>query len=315
MTNEDNANEASSGQDGRQKPDVGHIPAQTGSSADPLAAAPQTAPPSLQPHVQPAYASPMQQSGFAPAPAQAQPAAPPSAHVPAPAQQFHPNVSQAVPYTPPVPPYGVHAAVNPHGYQQQVPLVPAGQMPAASVAGAPHGALPPAGLAQPGMGAPQAGPMPTPPPAGGVSPYPGVPAQPGMPVHQGTPYQVQYPPRMPYTTVQAPGTGKAAASLVCGILSIVLSLWVWPAIVLGIIAIILGVQYAKTFGKNGMATGGRVCGIIGLAFSVMFVLAVFLAYVLSPPSYYSGSSSTYRTAMTDYGAAPIERSVDSLGSL
>ena len=59
----------------------------------------------------------------------------------------------------------------------------------------------------------------------------------------------------------------AVVALVCGILSIVLSIWAWVnfvAIALGIVGIVFGVKGRKIEDKKGMATAGMVCGIVGL---------------------------------------------------
>lgn len=70
--------------------------------------------------------------------------------------------------------------------------------------------------------------------------------------------------------------GKAIASMVCGILSIITSGAVVPGIVLGIIGIVFGNRARKEIKKSdnplkgeGMATAGFVCGIVGVVFSVI----------------------------------------------
>jgi hypothetical protein len=82
--------------------------------------------------------------------------------------------------------------------------------------------------------------------------------------------------------------GMATASLILGIISIVLGFFGWLGIVCGILAIIFGVV-AKSKIKanpamahsNGAATGGLITGIIGLiigiaitVIAIMFVSAV-----------------------------------------
>lgn len=70
----------------------------------------------------------------------------------------------------------------------------------------------------------------------------------------------------------------AAASLVLGILSILIalfgfgSLW-WLAPVLGIIGIVLGVQGKKDYGKRGLAQAGFVCSIVGTVLSLLWYVA------------------------------------------
>lgn len=77
----------------------------------------------------------------------------------------------------------------------------------------------------------------------------------------------------------------AIASLICGILSIVLP-WI-PygyifAIAAGIVAIVLSVKVRKLNDANkGMATGGLVTGIIGIALAgVIIVCAICAACAL-----------------------------------
>ena len=75
--------------------------------------------------------------------------------------------------------------------------------------------------------------------------------------------------------IAVPGKGKAVASLVLGIISLVL-LWFGVtaliAIVTSIIGIVLGVSAKKTLPPNqrGMATAGLICSIVGLVLAVIF---------------------------------------------
>ena len=74
----------------------------------------------------------------------------------------------------------------------------------------------------------------------------------------------------------APG---AVASLVCGIVSVVLC-WVPVAgLVLGIVALVLSrkakknvISNPEALGGGGLATGGLVCGIVGTVLSVIYSL-------------------------------------------
>ena len=71
----------------------------------------------------------------------------------------------------------------------------------------------------------------------------------------------------------------AAASLVLGILSLVMGLIIpgaiadWVGAILGLIGIILGVQGRKNPEKRGLATGGLVCSIIGFIVCIIVVIA------------------------------------------
>lgn len=153
-------------------------------------------------------------------------------------------------------------------------------------------------------------------PTPSASPY-GAPQQPtmpyGAPQQQAPSYGAPVPPQpqspyggyaqQPYAPMPAPGapgSGKALASLVCGICAIVFSGTVVIGIVLGIVALVLASQYVKSFGKDGKATGGKVCGIIGIVLSVLalagylmlgaLTFAALEEYANDPTYGYSGSS-------------------------
>ena len=70
--------------------------------------------------------------------------------------------------------------------------------------------------------------------------------------------------------------GMAIASMVLGIVSIVVLCWRFPiglicGIVSAILAIVLGIMHNKRNSKNGMAIAGIVCGIIGLVLAVILL--------------------------------------------
>tara|TARA_R100000951_G_C2593969_1_gene166002 strand:+ start:525 stop:884 length:360 start_codon:yes stop_codon:yes gene_type:complete len=76
--------------------------------------------------------------------------------------------------------------------------------------------------------------------------------------------------------------GMATASLVLGIVSVVLS-WIWiVGILAGILAIILAVVAKKkvkqdpNMGGNGAATGGLITGIIGTLISAIIVILALM---------------------------------------
>ena len=73
--------------------------------------------------------------------------------------------------------------------------------------------------------------------------------------------------------------GKAVASLVCGLVGLVLA-----GIILGIVAIVLGVQSRKAIDASagqlkgrGMATAGLVLGIIDIVTNAVIVIALVAA--------------------------------------
>ena len=72
--------------------------------------------------------------------------------------------------------------------------------------------------------------------------------------------------------------GMAIASMVCGILSLVLCCGMWISWILSAVAIILGaVSLAKKKGGSGMAIAGIVTGVFGLLFSILFTVILFAA--------------------------------------
>ena len=79
-------------------------------------------------------------------------------------------------------------------------------------------------------------------------------------------------------TPQGAGKGLAAASLVCGIVSLVFAffgLWALIGIILSIVGMVLAVIAKKQIPAGqptGMATGGLVCSIIALVLSTILFL-------------------------------------------
>ncbi len=65
--------------------------------------------------------------------------------------------------------------------------------------------------------------------------------------------------------------GKATASMVCGIISVIPCCWGIVTLALGIIAVVLSSNYAKETGdaQNSKAKAGKICGIIGIVGSVI----------------------------------------------
>jgi hypothetical protein len=109
------------------------------------------------------------------------------------------------------------------------------------------------------------------------------PAQPGPPpgfAPQGTPYG--YSPQQ--TIIYGhQGNGIGIAAGVCGIVAVALC-WIpfidYISIVLGALAIIfgvIGIRNANRYGGagKGMAVTGIVCGIVGLAIALIFLLLIY----------------------------------------
>ena len=97
------------------------------------------------------------------------------------------------------------------------------------------------------------------------------------------PYQQAY--QQPYGAA-VPGNGKATASLVLGILSLILC-----GLPLGIIGIVLGVQARNAMPEGtpgrGKATAGLVCSIIGCAWGGIAIICYACSAIAA------GGTSTY----------------------
>ena len=66
----------------------------------------------------------------------------------------------------------------------------------------------------------------------------------------------------------------AVAGLVLGICSIGFGLFFWwLGLILGIIGVVLASMAKKEAPQNGMATGGFVCSIIGIALNLVYFVA------------------------------------------
>lgn len=80
----------------------------------------------------------------------------------------------------------------------------------------------------------------------------------------------------PQTTARPRGSGMAIAALVLGILAVLLCWTVFGGVLLGLIAIVLGVIAARRAKRGladgrGMAIAGIVLGVLGLLLSVALV--------------------------------------------
>ena len=126
------------------------------------------------------------------------------------------------------------------------------------------------------------------------NPYPGGPAQPGPPY--GAP---GYPPQPGYGQSpygQLPATnGKATASLITGIATLVFSLCCLGF--LGVIAIVLGVKARKEIrlsagaqSGDGLALGGIVTGAVAVLASTLLVVIVLVAIASGNAEYQFGTN-------------------------
>jgi hypothetical protein len=103
------------------------------------------------------------------------------------------------------------------------------------------------------------------------------------------------PPPPPAPPVAQPTNGMAVASLVLGILSILLFFTVVPPFILGGLGVIFGIIGVSKAGQGapnkGLAIAGLVCGAIGIVAAIAFIALVVttgevvtnFSYTLSPP--------------------------------
>ncbi len=91
------------------------------------------------------------------------------------------------------------------------------------------------------------------------------------------PFQPQYQQPINIYEQKDPKKGLAIASLILGIISIVLSCIIYIAFPCGVIAIILGAMSTKSTAK-GMAITGIVLGSIGVFMSIIFIAIVLFGY-------------------------------------
>jgi hypothetical protein len=87
-------------------------------------------------------------------------------------------------------------------------------------------------------------------------------------------------PTVPATTATEGSNGLAVASLVLGILAVVLFFTFWIPIVLGILAIVfgaIGIARANKMGgrQKGLAIAGIVCGAAGIVIGIAFFALLF----------------------------------------
>ena len=87
------------------------------------------------------------------------------------------------------------------------------------------------------------------------------------------------PPPMPVVPARpAPTNGLAVASLVCGILAVILFFTIIFPIILGILAVIFGAVGISKANQGGghkaLAIAGLICGVVGIAAMIAFVAAV-----------------------------------------
>ena len=86
--------------------------------------------------------------------------------------------------------------------------------------------------------------------------------------YQASPYDMQDQPKR--------SSGLAIASMVCGILSVVICCGMWISWILSVVAIILGaVSLSKRQGGRGMAIAGIITAVFGLLLSIGFFIFAY----------------------------------------
>ena len=99
---------------------------------------------------------------------------------------------------------------------------------------------------------------------------------------QGNPYEQQnYYSNIPQEPQKDKASGMAIASMVCGILSIVLCCVWYISIILSIVAITLGIiNMIKKYGGKGMAIAGIITGSFGVVLSILMMFGfIFASYM------------------------------------
>lgn len=79
------------------------------------------------------------------------------------------------------------------------------------------------------------------------------------------------------------GDGFAIASLVLGIVSMVLSCLWYIGPIGGVAAITLGIMHKRNGGRSGMATAGIICGIIGILITLLIFAIAFIGIAVLGP--------------------------------
>lgn len=71
--------------------------------------------------------------------------------------------------------------------------------------------------------------------------------------------------------------GFSIASMICGILSLILCCATLISIILAIVSIVLGaIAIKKSFAGRGMSIAGVVCGIIALCLDLLYYICFFI---------------------------------------
>ena len=111
-----------------------------------------------------------------------------------------------------------------------------------------------------------------------TTPEPEVTPEPQVETEQAYSSYAQSTVEEPQNTAQPKTDGKATASMVCGIISVIPCCWGIVTLVLGIIAVVMASSYVNETGDvdNSKAKAGKICGIIGIIGSVIGLIYVFV---------------------------------------
>lgn len=105
------------------------------------------------------------------------------------------------------------------------------------------------------------------------------------PAKYGMPNQVVPPVNGYANRNEEISNGMAIASMVLGIVSIVLCWWFILALPCGIVGLVLGCVYRYKGGKSGMSVAGIVCGSIGIAFAIIEICVYIMSFGVMLYSY------------------------------
>ena len=96
----------------------------------------------------------------------------------------------------------------------------------------------------------------------------------------------EYGDNQMYTDYQKPqqngdgGQGMGIASMVLGIVSIVLCCIWYISLICAIAGIVFGVMQNRKSGRNGMATAGIVCSIIGIVLTIAILVLAAIGFAM-----------------------------------
>ena len=75
-------------------------------------------------------------------------------------------------------------------------------------------------------------------------------------------------------------SGLAIASMILGIISIVLCYFWRISMAAGIAGIVLGTMHNRKYGRCGMSAAGVICGIIGITLTIIGFLLIIVSFLL-----------------------------------